>query len=440
MDKKQAIKIITDAIKIYDDIYCNRNLLIIFGNLDKPSYIEAKAENRNFFHLTGIRLNENHLFDDITDKNSNALDVFYLKAQKGKLSADDFEYKNNSTIQKLRVLNQTLKISSNAKMFGDFSGLYINLKTDKVLGSVSSFLGFIKTGKYYVPNTVMADDIRKNSKDAKRVLAVLSKGISEQQYNTILSVAKKIDIEKLLKKIPESIQIDNNIIGDTEQHQSQLQSEKPNNINQIKFDSPIKANNVRISGGTAEIVADPPVPNPFKGIFEKIKNGLSRIFKPKDKPSTPLTVQTEEVPTVTEEISPVPEEPIAEAETKPEATPTEKALADLAEAREGFIQGRISKDEYVQTVRNSVHTFDEEETLTQAAETLRGELADSPEKICGLFRFEIANIENIIKKKNPPKQTLRELEAYAHEQYQKQQREKAESADPPEFKPKSHTR
>ena len=210
MDKKQAIKIITEAVKIYDDIHCNRNLLIIFGDPNNPSYIETKAEDKNFFHLTGVKLNYNHILNDISDKNSNVLSVFYSKAKHNRLSSDDFDFKDGSTAQKLQVLVKTLKISRNAKMFGDYSKGRINLKTDKIAGNISSFLGFMKAGRYYVPNTVMADDIRKNSGKTQRVLAVLSKKISDSHYCAVISVAKGIDIEKLIEKMPHSISIDTN--------------------------------------------------------------------------------------------------------------------------------------------------------------------------------------------------------------------------------------
>lgn len=213
MDKKQAVKVISEAVKIYDNIHCNKNLLIIFGNPSKPSYIETKAEAKNFLHLTGVKLN-NSLLNDISDKNANTLSVFYAKALQNKLSIDNFDFKDGSTVQKLQVLTNTLKLSANAKMIGNFLDGRINLKTDKIAGSVSSFLGFKKIGKYYVPNTVMADDLRKNTTEAKKVLAILSKSISEDKYNTIEMTGKKIDIERLIEKVSQSVPIDVKIAGD----------------------------------------------------------------------------------------------------------------------------------------------------------------------------------------------------------------------------------
>lgn len=211
MDKKQAVKVITNAAKIYDDIHCNKNLLIIFGSPNKPSYIETNAEEKNFAHLTGVKLN-NNLLRDMPDKSTNILTVFYEKAKENKLSIDDFDFKKDgSTDQKMQVLVNTLKISVNAKMIGNYSGWRMNLKTDKIAGSVNAFLGFVKNGKYYYPNTVMADDLRKNTKENFKVLAVLSKKISEEKYNKIEMVGKKIDVLRLLEKVAQSVKIDSEL-------------------------------------------------------------------------------------------------------------------------------------------------------------------------------------------------------------------------------------
>lgn len=208
MDKKQAIKIISEAIDIYDKNFCNRNLLIIFGDIQKPSYVEIKANEKNFLHLTGLALNKQSLLRDISDKQSNLISVFYAKALNKKITVSDFDFKNNTTVQKLNVLVNTLKLSNNVKMVGDYSNLRVSLKTDKLAGSVSSFIGFIKAGKYYVPNTIMADDIRKNSNQTQKVFGILSKDKTNHRYCKIEYLAQKTEIKPLLKYLSDYIQID----------------------------------------------------------------------------------------------------------------------------------------------------------------------------------------------------------------------------------------
>lgn len=206
MDKKQAIGIINEAAEIFNDQYCSHNILIIYGNLIVPSFAEIKATDENFLHLTGVKLNCSAV--------NNSPNKFFEKAVNRKLTENEFEYKDSTTIQKLHCLVQALYLPKNAKMFCDYSNCRINLKTDKLAGGVKSFIGFCKVGKYYVPNTVMEDDIRKNSKKTERVLAILSKKVEDLSYNKIESVAKKIDIIDLLRKISDKVPIDPTLLQD----------------------------------------------------------------------------------------------------------------------------------------------------------------------------------------------------------------------------------
>lgn len=212
MTKTKAISIITNAAKSYKEFFCNRNILIIYGSPNKPNLITTKADSKNFYHLTGVELNKKNILRDVPNKNTNAIDVFFEKALSKKLSLNDFKFKNEFTELKLSVLEHTLAIASNASMIGDYSNSHINLHTDKIAGGQYSFLGFVKEGDYYVPNTVMADDMRKNSNSNERVLAILSKTISEKEYGKIEKVAKNIDINRLLQTIQKDISISSNLL------------------------------------------------------------------------------------------------------------------------------------------------------------------------------------------------------------------------------------
>lgn len=226
--KKRALSIVSNAAAIYDNYLCNHNLLLILGNPSTPSFIETKAEDKNFLHLTGFVLNKSSLLKDVNDKKSNLASIFYEKLLNKRINMSDFEFKDRNTEQKLNILINTLNVSSSVKMVGDYSGYRINLKTDKVAGNVNSFLGFIKTGKYYTPNTAMADDIRKNTGYTQKVLAILSKKIDEPEYNRILSVGKKIKIVPLLEKVSSSVKIDKSLLESTPTKQAE-QSEKETN-------------------------------------------------------------------------------------------------------------------------------------------------------------------------------------------------------------------
>lgn len=204
--KLQAIDIISRAAIIYDKKMNQRNLLIIFGSPVKPDFIETQSLQKNFLHLTGVELNQT--IDD------NTAERFFAKAINHKINENDFEFKDDNTELKLNILIQTLNVASNAKMIGDYNynGNHINLQTDKLAGGVNACLGLIKVGDYYVPNTVLATDIRKETDNRQKVLTVLSKKIIDEKYNTIEMVGKKIDIKRLLEKISPLVKIDSDII------------------------------------------------------------------------------------------------------------------------------------------------------------------------------------------------------------------------------------
>lgn len=205
--QSRALGIITSAAKIYEEQFCNKNLLIVFGSPSQPRFVSTKGEPKNFYHLTGVEMNKQNILRGISDKSTSPNIVFYEKALNKMLAPDDFKFKSSTTEQKLEVLVQTLKIASNASMLGDYNNCRINLKTEKIAGGQASFLGLIEEDGYYVPNTVISDDIRKNSNFTERVLAVLSKKINEKEYNKIEKVAKKIDINKLLQKIRQDVPV-----------------------------------------------------------------------------------------------------------------------------------------------------------------------------------------------------------------------------------------
>ena len=206
INKAEAISIISKAAKIYKRDFCDRNLLIVFGAPANPNFIIAKASSSNFLHLTGLKLNNN-----IKD---NTPDRFLAKVLAKKLEEKDFDFKDRTTEYKLSVLIQTLTLPQNAKMFGDYNWGHINLKTDKLAGSVSSFLGFIKQGDVYYPNTVIAGDIRDDSMDKKthKVLAIISKHIKDKEYSKVEAIGKGVDLERLLAKIADKVSIHESLL------------------------------------------------------------------------------------------------------------------------------------------------------------------------------------------------------------------------------------
>lgn len=253
MKKTDAIRIIYQAAQIYDAQLCNKRLLIIYNAPNAPNFIETVAAPSNFLHLTGVKLN-NILAED-----------FFNAAYSKKLKESDFDFKDATTEQKLNVILQTLRISTNAKIIGDFNNVGLKLQTDKLAGSVYSCLGFIKTSdNSYVPNTVLEGDIRKKVNGHQRILAIISKHIDEPRYNEIKYVAKKIDIQKLLDKIKDDVPIDEKLFSWGSEGLSAP------NVNKISY-APVS-----FSGGAA--VLSPSIPAvDLHSFAEKVKENIGNI-------------------------------------------------------------------------------------------------------------------------------------------------------------------
>ncbi len=212
MKKNEAINIIVQAAKYFNLNLRRKNFLIVFGTPNKPECIEARFPISSFVHLTGIVLNQSRLTQEHLEKKTNVNELFYEKAIHERISPSDFYFKSDGTTElKLSVLSQAIDILHNAKMIGDFKGNHCKLETDKLAGSVYSVLGFVRAGKYYVPNTVLAADTRDEVIKPQKVLAILSKE-EDLSYSQIEYTAKKIDIQRLLALVSKTWNISQSLL------------------------------------------------------------------------------------------------------------------------------------------------------------------------------------------------------------------------------------
>ena len=188
MRKDEAIRIITDCAKLYHANLENRNLLFIFGDNNKFDFFESLFLPRHYMHLTGIK----PLSRSIRSSD------FYNLCLKGQLPASFFTFQENGTTEmKLSVLSRIVNIHKTAKMVGDYDYTKSLLITEKIVGTVTACLGFVRDGEYYAPNTILREDVRDVTiKPQSKVLAVLSKTINEKQYTfyTYLATGVSKDI------------------------------------------------------------------------------------------------------------------------------------------------------------------------------------------------------------------------------------------------------
>lgn len=170
MDKQKALDIIVNCAIEYEKNLANRNLLFITLGDNRINYFEAKFLRNNYHHLTGTML-----------KDHMSAGSFYNRCLKNQLSIHDFDIKKDgTTILTLTVLPKLMNIYTNVKMIGDFNGSKPKVYVDKLAGGVAACIGFTKTGNYYVPVTVLKEDMRDLTIDQHRVLAILSKSILDE--------------------------------------------------------------------------------------------------------------------------------------------------------------------------------------------------------------------------------------------------------------------
>ena len=136
VDKDAAIRIITSCARQYDDNLKNKNLVFLFDDSSNGvAYIETLFLRRNFMHLTGVVP---------SGKGMRSTD-FYDISMRGQLSPRHFElHKDGSSDLKLSVLSMIMNIHKTAKMVGDYNLTKSLLITEKIVGTVTACLGFVR--------------------------------------------------------------------------------------------------------------------------------------------------------------------------------------------------------------------------------------------------------------------------------------------------------
>ena len=166
MTKKEALSIVFSCAPLYKENLVDRSLLFI--TTDKH-------------------------------KNVHCLEVTFDNDKR--LTEADFEFSTDGTTEmKMRVLPSLMKKNLSAKMLGDYNMSQPKLYTDKIAGSLSACMGFVRDGGEgrFVPNTVLEGDIRTKVKAADRIIATYRKSRSEEQYSEIVFTAKKVEWGKIV--------------------------------------------------------------------------------------------------------------------------------------------------------------------------------------------------------------------------------------------------
>ncbi len=196
MNQKEIVKKLNESAKVYKENLQNTNLLIIYNKNSKVEYIEVLFLARNFMHLTGVRSLE-------SSGKYNKANQFYNACLNNKLSYKDIVIKEDGTTKlKLDIISNLVNIDKKCKMIGMYDNSKKELITDILVGSVHMCVGLIRDSKtYYIPNTLLKEDIRKLTVKQYPIIGILKKKINEVKYQTTTYISKKIDMYKIERNI-----------------------------------------------------------------------------------------------------------------------------------------------------------------------------------------------------------------------------------------------
>jgi len=190
--KAEALRIIHNSAVAYKSNLLNKNVMFVALKDEITQLFETKFLPSNFRHLTGI----------ITSLNSTR---FFEAAFNNKLKESDINFARDGTTQKkLDVLYSLMSIHKTAKMAGDFESSHKVLISDKVAGTTTAVMGFIKDDNYFVPNTVIKDDVRQIVRKPTLVIAaVFIKPDKQSLYNEICFLRRDTTVEQIIEIIPD---------------------------------------------------------------------------------------------------------------------------------------------------------------------------------------------------------------------------------------------
>ena len=183
--KKEAVGIIHKCAALYNENLCGKNVLFVTTKDGNAACFEALFRTQNFMHLTGVKSNLNSEF-------------FYKAALNKRLSPANISFDSGGTSElKLEALPQLMSIHTTARMVGDYDNTGPLLITDKLAGTVTMVMGFVKVNDVYIPNTALKKDLRDISAQATRrkVAAIFTKPRNKTLYDNLTYIAKDLTID-----------------------------------------------------------------------------------------------------------------------------------------------------------------------------------------------------------------------------------------------------
>jgi hypothetical protein len=198
--KEKAISIIHKSAIEYNQNLINKNVLFLYTHNNKYDYLECSFTNNNFLHLTGVETDVEPM-------------QFYNAALNNKISVNDFDFKSDGTTElKLSVLLKLMNIHKVGRMIGDYNYCGRWLVADRLAGTTTSVMGFIKDNNYFYPSSILKENLSNISKKPySKIIASFIKSQKEELYNELCYAIKDHELitEKALKLIEDKIDFKN---------------------------------------------------------------------------------------------------------------------------------------------------------------------------------------------------------------------------------------
>ncbi|HKM21657.1 MAG TPA: PBECR4 domain-containing protein [Lachnospiraceae bacterium] len=156
---EEARRIVMQCAKQYQTNLLGKQFMLIYRerNDNQVKDIEFRFEKGNYQHLTGIEM-----IDENGDIREHVSELFYSKCLNNQLAKDEIRFKKNGTTNlKLLALPVMMDLHKVTKIAGDFNYSRPYLVADKVIGNVNFCLGLRRADEYYVPASVLLEDINK---------------------------------------------------------------------------------------------------------------------------------------------------------------------------------------------------------------------------------------------------------------------------------------
>lgn len=197
VNKKQAIKIITDAAKKYDELLNKKHFLIIYQTKRNIEYVKIDFRSQYFLHLTGV-------------ETSLSAKVFYSACLNNRLSEKDIKLQTYGQAQrKLFVLPYLHELLFNHCMIGASLNNGVRINANYFVGNTKTVLslGFRNVDDIDIPVSLYCENIKKLTAPTYKVLGIFSKMYYEEKFNvcTYSSGLEELQLPEYIKDMISSI-------------------------------------------------------------------------------------------------------------------------------------------------------------------------------------------------------------------------------------------